>query len=134
MISIKPREASAVINSLLGGVVPRIGIQYITVGRTLEVEAVISALNDVRSGQSVMKFWIGDYGSGKSFMLALLNTVALKERFVTATADLTPERRLYANDRKAVATYSALINNLSTIVRPEGGALETLLEVNHSSQ
>jgi hypothetical protein len=128
MIPIKPREATAVVNALMGGVVPRVGLQYITVGRDLEVAAILKLLEDVKNGQSVMKFWIGDYGSGKSFILHLLNTLALKERFVTATADFTPERRLYSNDRKGVATYSILIESLATIAKPEGGALETLLE------
>ena len=126
--NIKPKEATSIINSLVGGVVPKIGVQHITVGRTEEIEAVITALNDVKNGHSIAKFWIGDFGSGKSFMLHLLNTVALKQKFVVANADFTPDNRLYANDGKSVLLYSAIMDNIAIQTKPEGGALQTLLE------
>lgn len=128
MAVIRAKEAKAIINSLSGGVVPRIGVQHITVGRKLEIEAFTSALDDVKEGHSMCKFWIGDFGSGKSFMLHLLNTVAVKQKFVVANADFTPENRLYSNDGKAVALYSAIMDNLSIQTKPEGGALPTLLD------
>jgi len=127
-LKIKAKEATAIINSLLGGVVPRIGVQHITVGRKLEIEAFTSALDDVKNGHSMVKFWIGDFGSGKSFMLHLLNTIATKQKFVVATADFTPENRLYSNDGKAVALYSAIMDNIAIQTKPEGGALPTLLD------
>ena len=126
--NVKPKEATAIINSLVGGVVPKIGVQHITVGRSDEVSAFVSALEDVKNGHSLVKFWIGDFGSGKSFMLHLLNTVALKQKFVVASADFTPDNRLYSNDGKAVALYSAIMDNISIQTKPEGGALSTLLE------
>ncbi|QNS41786.1 ATP-binding protein [Chryseobacterium manosquense] len=126
--NIKPKEATSIINSLVGGVVPKIGVQHITVGRTDEIEAFITALNDVKNGHSIAKFWIGDFGSGKSFMLHLLNTVALKQKFVVANADFTPDNRLYANDGKSVLLYSAIMDNIAIQTKPEGGALQTLLE------
>lgn len=126
--NIKPKEATAIINSLLGGVVPKIGVQHITVGRSAEVEAFIQALEDVKNGHSMVKFWIGDFGSGKSFMLHLLNTVALKQKFVVSNADFTPDNRLYSNDGKAVILYSAIMDNIAIQTKPEGGALSTLLE------
>jgi hypothetical protein len=129
MISnLKPKEATAIINSLLGGVVPKIGVQHITVGRSAEVEAFLSALEDVKNGHSIVKFWIGEFGSGKSFMLHLLNTVALKQKFVVTHADFTPDNRLYSNDGKGVALYSAIMDNVAIQTKPEGGALPTLLE------
>jgi hypothetical protein len=126
--NIKPKEATAIINSLIGGVVPKIGVQHITVGRSEEINAVVAALEDVKNGHSVVKFWIGDFGSGKSFMLHLLNTVALKQKFVIANADFTPDNRLYSNDGKGVALYSSIMDNISIQTKPEGGALPTLLE------
>lgn len=126
--NIKPKEATSIINSLIGGVVPKIGIQHITVGRSEEINAVVTALEDVKNGQSMVKFWIGDFGSGKSFMLYLLNTVALKQKFVVANADFTPDNRLYSNDGKGVALYSSIMDNVSIQTKPEGGALPTLLE------
>ncbi|HNP66849.1 MAG TPA: ATP-binding protein [Aequorivita sp.] len=127
-LKIKEKEATAIINSLSGGVVPKIGVQHITVGRKLEIEAFTEALDDVKNGHSMVKFWIGDFGSGKSFMLHLMNTVATKQKFVVANADFTPDNRLYANDRKAVALYSAIMDNVSIHTKPEGGALPTLLD------
>ena len=126
--NIKPKEATSIINSLTGGVVPKIGVQHIAVGRDKEIKAVIAALEDVKNGHSMVKFWIGDFGSGKSFMLHLLNTVALKQKFVVANADFTPDNRLYSNDGKAVALYTAIMDNVSIQTKPEGGALPTLLE------
>ena len=128
MIDIKPKEATSIINSLIGGVVPKIGIQHITVGRSEEINAFVSALEDVKNGHSMVKFWIGDFGSGKSFMLHLLNTVALKQKFVVANADFTPDNRLYSNDGKGVALYSAIMDNIAIQTKPEGGALPTLME------
>ncbi len=126
--NIKPKEATSIINSLIGGVVPKIGVQHITVGRSEEIAAFVSALDDVKNGHSMVKFWIGDFGSGKSFMLHLLNTVALKQKFVVANADFTPDNRLYSNDGKGVALYSSIMDNISIQTKPEGGALPTLLE------
>lgn len=127
-LNIKPKEVTAIINSLLGGVVPKIGVQHITVGRSAEVEAFLQALEDVKNGHSIVKFWIGDFGSGKSFMMHLLNTVALKQKFVVSNADFTPDNRLYANDGKAVVLYSAIMDNIAIQTKPEGGALPTLLD------
>lgn len=126
--NIKPKEATAIINSLISGVVPKIGIQHITVGRSEEIKAVVLALEDVKNGNSMMKFWIGDFGSGKSFMLHLLNTVALKQKFVVTNAEFTPDNRLYSNDWRGVALYTALMDNIAIQTKPEGGALPTLME------
>jgi hypothetical protein len=126
--NIKPKEATSIINSLVGGVVPKIGVQHITVGRSEEIAAFISALEDVKNGHSMAKFWVGDFGSGKSFMLHLLNTVALKQKFVVANADFTPDNRLYSNDGKSVILYAAIMDNIAIQTKPEGGALQTLLE------
>lgn len=127
-LKVKPKEATAIINSLVGGVVPKIGVQHITVGRTDEVTMLLKVLEEVKQGHGMMKFWIGDYGSGKSFMLHLLNTVALKQKFVVTQADFTPHIRLYSNDGKGQALYSLLMDNLAVQTRPEGGALPVLLE------
>lgn len=126
--NIKPKEATSIINSLVGGVVPKIGVQHIAVGRSEEISAAVTALEDVKNGHSIVKFWIGDFGSGKSFMLHLLNTVALKQKFVVANADFTPDNRLYANDGKGLALYAAIMDNVAIQTKPEGGALQTLLE------
>jgi hypothetical protein len=128
MVKIKPKEATAIINSLISGVVPKTGIQHITVGRSNEVAMILAALEEVKEGHSMMKCWIGDFGSGKSFMLYLLNTVAMKQKFVVTQADFTPHIRLYSNDGKSQALYTALMDNIAIQTKPEGGALPVLLE------
>jgi len=128
MNNIKPKESTAIINALSGGVVPNVGIQYITVGRSEEINAGLKSMEEVQNGNSVVKFWVGDYGSGKSFMLHLLKTIALKQNMVVAMADFSPERRLYDNDRRAVAIYSKLIESLSIQTKQDGDALQIILE------
>lgn len=127
-LNIKPKEATAIIHSLISGVVPKIGVQYITVGRSKEIAMTLDALNDIKNGHSLIKYRIGDFGSGKSFMLHFLNTVALKQKFVVTQTDFTSHTRLYSNDGKAQALYTALMNNLAIQTKPEGDALSVLLE------
>jgi len=126
--NLKPKEATAIVNSLISGVVPKIGVQHITVGRSDEIAAAVKALEDVSNGHSLVKFWVGDFGSGKSFMLHLLNVIAMKQKFVVTNADFTPDNRLYSNDGKALALYSAIMDNIAIQTKPEGGALPTLME------
>jgi len=128
MINIKPKEAAAIIDSLTAGVVPNIGVQQIVVGRDLEAAAIVEDLTKVSQGQNVMKFWIGEFGSGKSFMFHLMKVLALKMKFVVASADFTPERRIYSNDNKSLALYQQLLSSLAIQTKPEGGALSTLIE------
>ncbi|AQQ52252.1 ATP-binding protein [Planococcus lenghuensis] len=127
-MSIKKRDSTTILNSLSGGVVPARGLQYILVGRTDEAKQVVKDLEDVKTGSSVVKFFIGSFGSGKSFLQALIHQIALKEKFVVTKADFTPERRLYGNDGKAVATYTELMKNLAISTAPQGGALNNILD------
>lgn len=125
---IKKKESTAILNALKGGVVPRAGIHHISVGRSEETEAVIGSLNNVLSGNSEVKFWIGNFGSGKSFMLQLIDTLALRSNFVCSNIDLTPETRLYSTkDFRAAATYTKIVANLVTQTDQDGDALPTIL-------
>lgn len=127
-IQLKPKEAASIINALAGGVVPRVGLQHITVGRSHETQAIVESLNNVSSGNSEVRFWIGNFGTGKSFMLQLIETLAIKTNFVVSTIDFTPETRLYSNDGKAQAVYSKIVNNLITQTDQDGDALPTILD------
>ena len=122
------RIAAVIINSLKGGVVPRIGLPYITVGREREIEALLHDLALVADGGASFRFLVGRYGAGKSFLLQTIRTHAMGRDFVVADADLSPERRLQGNQGQGLATYKELISNLSTKTRPEGGALPLVLE------
>lgn len=127
-MKIKKRDSAAILNSLLGGVVPSRGLQYIMVGRAEEAKQIVTDLTNVKNGSSVIKLIIGPFGSGKSFIQALTQQIAFAEKFVVAKADFTPERRLYGSEGKAVAIYTELMKNLSIATVPEGGALPTILD------
>ena len=122
------RVAAVFLNSLKGGVVPRIGLPYITVGRETEIRALLTDLALIADGGASFRFLVGRYGSGKSFLLQTIRTHAMGEGFVVADADLSPERRLQGGQGQGLATYRELIRNLSTKTRPEGGALALVLD------
>lgn len=122
------RVAAVILNSLKGGVVPRIGLPYITVGREIEIQALLADLALIADGGASFRFLVGRYGAGKSFLLQTIRTHAMGEGFVVADADLSPERRLQGGQGQGLATYRELIRNLSTKTRPEGGALTLILD------
>lgn len=125
---IRPRVRDAIIQSLRAGVVPRTGLQYIQVGRVEEVKALIADLDRIADGGSGIRFIIGEFGSGKTFFLYLIRSIALEKRLATLHADLTPDRRLYATGGQARSLYQELVHNMSTRARPEGAALPSVVE------
>lgn len=127
-MTIPKRIASAIINSLKGGVVPRIGLPYITVGRKREIDALLSDVEIIEDGGASFRFIVGNYGSGKSFLLQTVRNYVMDRGFVVADADLSPERRLQGTRGQGLATYKELIRNLATKTKPEGGALSGVLD------
>lgn len=127
-MKIKKRDSAAILNSLGGGVVPNRGIQHIMVGRTDEARQIMTDLDSIKKGASIIRFFIGPFGSGKSFIQGFIKQLAFNEKFVVANADFTPERRLYGTDGKAVSIYSELVKNFSTTTQPEGNALNSMLD------
>ncbi len=125
---IKAKDRDMVIQSLQSGVVPRRGQHLIQVGRAEEIKALIRDLDRMADGGSAIRFVIGEYGSGKTFFLSLVRSIALEKKLVTAHADLTPDRRLHATGGQARALYAELMQNLATRTKPEGGALPSIVE------
>ena len=122
------RIAQTLINSLKGGVVPRIGLPYITVGRKNEIQALLHDVDIISDGGASFRFIVGRYGSGKSFLLQTIRNHVMDRGFIVADADLSPERRLQGTKGQGLATYRELIGNLSTKTKPEGGALSLILD------
>ena len=122
------RIAQTVLNSLKGGVVPRIGLPYITVGRKNEIHALLHDVDIIAEGGASFRFIVGRYGSGKSFLLQTIRNYVMDRGFIVCDADLSPERRLQGTKGQGLATYRELIGNLSTKTRPEGGALTLVLD------
>lgn len=115
------RIAQTVLNSLKGGVVPRIGLPYVTVGRKAEIEALLHDVDVVSEGGASFHFIVGRYGSGKSFLLQTMRNYVMDKNFVVVDGDLSPERRLQGTKGQGLALYRELIQNLATKTRPEGG-------------
>ncbi|MCD7820151.1 MAG: ATP-binding protein [Lachnospiraceae bacterium] len=127
-MKIPKRIASTLINSLKGGVVPRIGLPYITVGREAEINALLRDVEIIADGGAAFRFISGKYGSGKSFLLQTIRNYVMDKNFVVMDADLSPERRLHGTKGQGLATYRELVQNMSVKTRPEGGALPLVLD------
>ena len=127
-MKIPKRIARTVIGSLKGGVVPRIGLPYITVGRKREIDALLHDVEIIADGGASFRFIVGRYGSGKSFLLQTIRNYVLERNFVVVDADLSPERRLQGTHGQGLATYRELVQNMSTKTKPEGGALTLILD------
>lgn len=127
-MKIPKRIAQTLMNSLKGGVVPRIGLPYITVGRKEEIDALLRDVDIIADGGASFRFIVGKYGSGKSFLLQTIRNYVMAKNFVVVDADLSPERRLQGTRGQGLATYKELIRNMSTKTKPEGGALSLILD------
>lgn len=128
MSRLRDRERNAILSSLRAGVVPRVGQQHIQVGRAAELKALISDIDTLADGGSAVRFIIGEYGSGKTFFLNLVGSIAREKKLVTVSADLTPDRRIHATGGQARALYAELMRNMATRAKPEGGALASVTE------
>lgn len=127
-LKIPKRIARTLISSLKGGVVPRIGLPYITVGRKNEIDALLHDVDVIADGGASFRFIVGRYGSGKSFLLQTLRNYVMEKDFVVVDADLSSERRLQGTKGQGLATYRELVRNMATRTRPEGGALPLILD------
>ncbi len=127
-LKVPKRIAQAVINSLKGGVVPRIGLPYIAVGRKNEIQSLLHDVDIISEGGASFRFIVGKYGAGKSFLLQTIRNYVMDKGFIVADADLSPERRLQGTKGQGLSTYREIIGNLSTRTKPEGGALNLVLD------
>lgn len=125
---IKRKERDVIVQALRAGVVPRLGLQHIQVGRTREIEELIADVERIGDGGSAIRFIIGEYGSGKTFFLNLVRLIALEKGLVVMSADLGPDRRLHATGGQARSLFAEMTRNIATRTRPEGGALSSIVE------
>ncbi|MFT6255563.1 MAG: hypothetical protein ACJAT8_000068 [Cellvibrionaceae bacterium] len=125
---IRAKERDAIIQSLKSGVTPKVGIQHIQVGRVNELKALIQDIERVSDGGSAFRLIIGEYGSGKTFFLSVVRSIALERKLVTVNADLSPDRRMHASAGQARNLYSELMRNMSTRNKSDGNALTSVVE------
>lgn len=128
MAKIEQKERTAIINSLKAGVVPRVGLQHIKAGRKQEIEEFTSDLNEIKEGTSKLRFIIGDFGSGKSFLLTQACITAAENNFVSTKVDISTEKVLYSRDKKALGFYCELIKNLTVGGGAQSGVLRQIIE------
>lgn len=126
--TIRPKDRDAVIQSLRAGVVPRTGQHLVQVGRTREIETLVTDVDRIADGGSAFRLVIGEYGAGKTFFLNLVRAVAMEKKLVVASADLNPDRRLHASGGQARSLYAELMRSLATRTKPDGGALGGIVE------
>lgn len=126
--ALKPRERDTIIQALSAGVVPRIGLQHIQVGRSGEIGALVKDIDRLSDSGSGIRFVIGEYGAGKTFFLNLVRLIALEKKCVTIHADLAPDRRIHATGGQARSLYSEAVRNMATRTKQEGGALQSIIE------
>ena len=67
MVQIKLRERSAILQSLLAGVVPKVGLQHIQVGRKDEINAIITDLDRIIDDGATIRFIVGRYDQESFF-------------------------------------------------------------------
>ena len=125
---IRTRERDTIIQALRAGVVPKVGLQHIQVGRARETEELVRDIERIGEGGSAIRFVIGEYGSGKTFFLNLVRLVAMEKGLVVLSADITPDRRLHGTGGQARSLYAELARNTSTRTRPDGGAMAPVVE------
>ena len=125
---IRPKERETIIQSLRSGVVPRIGLQHIQVGRSEELKSFVKDVETIADGGASFRIVIGDYGSGKTFFLSLVRNIALEKGLVTMNADLSPSKRLYGNEGQARRLLADLVTSISTRTKQDGNALTNILE------
>lgn len=128
MSQLKPRERDAIVQALRAGVVPKLGLRHLQVGRAREIEELVKDIDRIADGGSAIRFVIGEYGSGKTFFMNLIRLIASEKGLVVMFADLAPDRRLHATGGQARGLYAEMARNLSTRSKPDGGALTSVVE------
>ncbi len=133
-VKVPKRILNNLLSSLSAGVVPRVGAPYIAIGRNAEIAALLDSLEAVAEGGAAVRFLIGRYGSGKSFLIQLIRGHAMEKGFLCADADLSADqRRLCGGNGAGLATYRELLRNLASKAAPDGGALPVVLSRHYAS-
>lgn len=115
-------ESINIINALRRGTVPAGGLERIAVGLEVEEEVIGRQLDYVALGGGDCKFIRGDYGSGKTFLVARSLEIARSKGFVTAHIVISPQAPLY----RIKGIYQQICSGLCT--REEEHALKAIID------
>jgi adenosylhomocysteinase len=115
-------ESLNIITALRRGTVPAGGLERIAVGLNVEEEVIGRQLDYVSQGGGDLKFVRGDYGSGKTFLVARALEIAGSKGFATSHVTISSSTPLY----RIKAMYQQICTNLKT--REEEHALKTIVD------
>jgi len=115
-------ESLNIINALRRGTVPAGGLERIAVGLEVEEGVIAKQLDYVAQGGGDIKFIRGDYGSGKTFLVARALEIARQKGFVTTHVVISSQTPLY----KLRAIYQQVCAGLR--MQEEERALKTLID------
>ena len=103
-------ESINIINALRRGTVPAGGLERIAVGLEVEEGVIGKQLDYVERGGGDLKFIRGEYGSGKTFLVARALEIARSKGFVTSHIVISPGTPLH----KLRGVYQQVCSNLRT--------------------
>jgi len=115
-------ESINIINALRRGTVPAGGLERIAVGLDIEEEVIGRQLDYVALGGGDSKFIRGEYGSGKTFLVARVLEIARSKGFVTAQVVISSQAPLH----KLRGIYQQAASGLRT--QEEEHALKTVID------
>jgi hypothetical protein len=115
-------ESINIINALRRGTVPASGLERIAVGLEIEEGVIGKQLDYVGQGGGDTKFIRGEYGSGKTFLIARALEIARSKGFVTSQVIISPQAPLH----KLRGIYQQICANLRT--QEEEHAQKTIID------
>ena len=115
-------ESINIINALRRGTVPASGLERIAVGLDVEEGVISRQLDYVAQSGGDLKFIRGEYGSGKTFLVARALEIARTKGFVTSHVIISSSTPLY----KINGIYQQICANLRT--GGEEHAIKTVLD------
>ena len=115
-------ESTAVITALRRGTVPNAGLSRLAVGLEAEEKVLSAQFAFCAAGHADCKFVRGDYGSGKTFLIARAAEIALSQKFVISHVVISPDTPLH----KLTALYTKICAGLST--QTEEHALKSIID------
>jgi hypothetical protein len=115
-------ESINIINALRRGTVPASGLERIAVGLDIEENVISRQLDYVAQGGGDTKFIRGEYGSGKTFLVARALEIARSKGFITSQVVISSQTPLH----KLRGIYQQIAANLRTA--EEEHALKTVTD------
>ena len=115
-------ESIGLITALRRGTVPEAGLSRLAVGLETEEEVISSQLSFAAAGHADCKFLRGEYGSGKTFVIARASEIALGKKFVVSHVVISPDTPLH----KLQAVYAKICSGLTTPT--ETHALKSIID------